>query len=164
MTSQDTKTVYEKRACRSDPRLGDSALTAKAKLAGMWRDRIDQHNTGSPVYERIERVIIEPAPRSDDVSEATGGTRRERTLTMKIERQPVCCTMKPPSVGPIPMAVLASAVQIPIAQAFDFGSGNAALTRASEVTLAVAAATPWTARARAPMRHWLDDRECWNGK
>ena len=69
-------------------------------------------------------------------------------LTMKIERQPVCCTMKPPSVGPIPMAVLASAVQIPIAQAFDFGSGNAALTRASEVTLAVAAATPWTARAR----------------
>ena len=39
------------------------------------------------------------------------------TLTMKIERQPVCCTMKPPSVGPIAMAVLAIAVQIPIAQA-----------------------------------------------
>src|SRR5678815_1608829 len=36
------------------------------------------------------------------------------TLTIKIEGQPVCCTMKPPSVGPIPMAVLAIAVQIPV--------------------------------------------------
>ena len=41
-----------------------SALTAKAKLAGMWREKVDQHNTGSPVYERIERVIVEPAPQS----------------------------------------------------------------------------------------------------
>ena len=24
-----------------------SALTAKAKLAGMWRDKVDQHNTGT---------------------------------------------------------------------------------------------------------------------
>ena len=70
------------------------------------------------------------------------------TLTMKIERQPVRCTMKPPSVGPIAMAVLAIAVQIPIAQGFNFGSGNAALTSASEVTFTVAAATPWTVRAR----------------
>jgi hypothetical protein len=36
-----------------------SALTAKAKLAGMWREKVDQHNTGNPVYERIERVIVE---------------------------------------------------------------------------------------------------------
>jgi hypothetical protein len=36
-----------------------SALTAKAKLAGMWRDKVDQHNTGSAAYERIERVIVE---------------------------------------------------------------------------------------------------------
>jgi hypothetical protein len=36
-----------------------SALTAKAKLAGMWREKVDQHNTGIPVYERIERVIVE---------------------------------------------------------------------------------------------------------
>ena len=36
-----------------------SALTAKAKLAGMWRDKVDQHNTGTPAYERIERVIVE---------------------------------------------------------------------------------------------------------
>src|SRR5262252_5451198 len=34
-----------------------SALTAKAKLAGMWREKVDQHNTGSPVYERIERSL-----------------------------------------------------------------------------------------------------------
>jgi hypothetical protein len=41
-----------------------SALTAKAKLAGMWREKLDQHNTGSPVYERIERIIVERAPQS----------------------------------------------------------------------------------------------------
>jgi hypothetical protein len=41
-----------------------SALTAKAKLAGMWREKLDQHNTGNPVYERIERVIVERAPQS----------------------------------------------------------------------------------------------------
>jgi hypothetical protein len=41
-----------------------SALTAKAKLAGMWREKVDQHNTGNPVYERIERVIVECAPQS----------------------------------------------------------------------------------------------------
>jgi hypothetical protein len=39
-----------------------SALTAKAKLAGMWREKVDQHNTGSP--ERIERIIVERAPQS----------------------------------------------------------------------------------------------------
>src|SRR5262249_51616140 len=63
------------------------------------------------------------------------------TLTMKIERQLVHCTMKPPSVGPIARAVLAIAVQMPIAHPFNFGSGNAALTSASDVTLTVAAAT-----------------------
>ena len=39
-----------------------SALIAKAKLAGMWREKIDQHNTGSVQYERIERVIVEHSP------------------------------------------------------------------------------------------------------
>jgi hypothetical protein len=39
-----------------------SATTVKAKLAGMWRDKVDQHNTGTPAYERIERVIVERAP------------------------------------------------------------------------------------------------------
>src|SRR5215831_12322454 len=45
-----------------------SALTAKAKLAGMWREKVDQHNTGSPVYERIERVIVERDPQYNDIS------------------------------------------------------------------------------------------------
>ncbi len=45
-----------------------SALTAKAKLAGMWREKVDQHNSGTPVYERIERVIVErPAQHHDKV-------------------------------------------------------------------------------------------------
>jgi len=43
-----------------------SALTAKAKLAGMWREKVDQHNTGNPAYERIERVIVERTPPSKD--------------------------------------------------------------------------------------------------
>jgi hypothetical protein len=25
----------------------------------MWRDKVDQHNTGTPAYERIERIIVE---------------------------------------------------------------------------------------------------------
>ncbi len=69
------------------------------------------------------------------------------TLTRKMMRQPLRWTRTPPSVGPMAMAVDAIAVQMPIAQAFSFGSGNAADTRASEVTLTVAAAMPWIARA-----------------
>jgi hypothetical protein len=42
-----------------------SATTVKAKLAGMWRDKVDQHNTGTPAYERIERVIVE-RPSAED--------------------------------------------------------------------------------------------------
>jgi hypothetical protein len=41
-----------------------TALTAKAKLAGMWREKVDQHTTGH--YERIERIIVESVPHSDD--------------------------------------------------------------------------------------------------
>jgi hypothetical protein len=36
-----------------------AAITAKSKLAGLWRDRIDQHNSGSVQYEKIERIIVE---------------------------------------------------------------------------------------------------------
>ncbi len=52
-----------------------TALTAKAKLAGMWRDKIDQHNTGSPMYERIERVIVERAPQSGHDDATTEAVR-----------------------------------------------------------------------------------------
>ena len=68
-------------------------------------------------------------------------------LTRKMLRQPLVCTRRPPSVGPIAIAVLAIAVQMPIARAFCFGSGNAALTSASDVTFTVAAAIPCTVRA-----------------
>src|SRR5215468_3108030 len=54
-----------------------SALTAKAKLAGMWREKLDQHNTGSPVYERIERVIVERPPQSNDVRPSLSEPRNE---------------------------------------------------------------------------------------
>jgi hypothetical protein len=52
-----------------------SALTAKAKLAGMWRERVDQHNTGNPA-ERIERVIVEHRPHS---SLANGSSSSDTT-------------------------------------------------------------------------------------
>ena len=41
----------------------------------------------------------------------------------------------------------AIAAQMPIARAFAAGSGNAALTSASDVTFTVAAAAPWMPRA-----------------
>ncbi len=63
-------------------------------------------------------------------------------------RQPRCSTSKPPSVGPTAVPTLAIAVQSPIARAFCLGSGKAALTSASDVTLAVAAAMPCTPRAK----------------
>jgi hypothetical protein len=46
-----------------------SAITTKAKLAGMWREKLDQHTTGQ--YERIERVIVECASRPEDLSGRT---------------------------------------------------------------------------------------------
>ncbi|BBX97105.1 hypothetical protein MLAC_23990 [Mycobacterium lacus] len=64
-------------------------------------------------------------------------------------RHPHWSTSRPPSVGPAVVPTLAMAVQIPIACAFRLASGKAALTRASEVTLAVAAPKPCTPRAMA---------------
>ena len=65
-----------------------SALTAKAKLAGMWREKVDQHNTGSPVYERIERVIVERAPQSNDVRPSLSEPRNETEQEMSYEDPP----------------------------------------------------------------------------
>jgi hypothetical protein len=53
-----------------------SALTAKAKLAGMWREKVDQHNSGSIQYERIERVIVEHT--SDDGARSLSDAKAER--------------------------------------------------------------------------------------
>ena len=33
-----------------------SALTAKAKLAGMWREKLDQHNTGTSTVSTVSTV------------------------------------------------------------------------------------------------------------
>jgi hypothetical protein len=61
-----------------------SALTAKAKLAGMWREKVDQHNTGTPAYERIERTIVEHHTGSD------ASDYRERTTdeTNAVDERP----------------------------------------------------------------------------
>ena len=72
-----------------------SALTAKAKLAGMWREKVDQHNTGSPVYERIERVIVERAPQSNDVAQSHA-TRLNPQSATKSRQCP-----SQPDIGPI---------------------------------------------------------------
>jgi hypothetical protein len=53
-----------------------TALTAKAKLAGMWREKVDQHNTGL-AYERIERVIVERAPAPSGHHDATTDEAQE---------------------------------------------------------------------------------------
>jgi len=44
----------------------DRAANAKAcaKLAGLWREKVDQHTTGQ--IERIERIIVECDPRPDE--------------------------------------------------------------------------------------------------
>ncbi len=65
-----------------------------------------------------------------------------RTLTKKMLRQPMFSVSTPPSVGPIARPTDAMPVHRPMALAFAFGSGKAALTRASEATLTVAAPTP----------------------
>ena len=54
-----------------------SALTAKAKLAGMWREKLDQHNTGNPAYERIERIIVDRPPQSNDARPSLSEPRNE---------------------------------------------------------------------------------------
>jgi hypothetical protein len=70
-----------------------SALTAKAKLAGMWREKVDQHNTGGPVYERIERVIVERPPQSKDVRPPLSEPRNETEHKISYEEPPAS---KPP--------------------------------------------------------------------
>ena len=35
----------------------DAALTAKAKLAGMWREKVDQHNTGKHGQHGLDREL-----------------------------------------------------------------------------------------------------------
>src|SRR4249919_3598296 len=68
------------------------------------------------------------------------------TLTKKMLRQPTDSVSTPPTVGPMARPTDAIPVQMPMARALRPGSGNAALTRASEATLTAAAPTPWRPR------------------
>ena len=61
-----------------------SAITAKAKLAGLWQEKVDQHTTGSIQYERIERVIVE---HSSDYA-ASADDRNEDTTKAASDEQP----------------------------------------------------------------------------
>ena len=63
-----------------------SALIAKAKLAGMWREKVDQHSSGSIQYERLERVIVEHTS-PDPAQSLSDGTVRNAT-TAASERRP----------------------------------------------------------------------------
>ena len=69
-----------------------SALTAKAKLTGMWRERVDQHNTGSVQYERIEHVIVEHTANDASLSSSDDALpsddRNETTTKTPSTRQP----------------------------------------------------------------------------
>jgi len=44
----------------------------------MWREKVDQHNTGSPVYERIERIIVERPAQS--AAEGRSGAARASAM------------------------------------------------------------------------------------
>jgi phage terminase small subunit len=65
-----------------------SAITAKAKLAGLWHEKVDQHTTGSIQYERIERVIVEHSP--DDAAQPLSDdtVRNETTTKAASNRRP----------------------------------------------------------------------------
>jgi hypothetical protein len=47
-----------------------SALTAKAKLAGMWRDKVDQHNTGLLSIHRTMQRCQTPRPNAKTVAKS----------------------------------------------------------------------------------------------
>jgi len=47
-----------------------SALTAKAKLAGMWREKVDQHNTGSSTVSTVWSVSWDEEDERSDGREA----------------------------------------------------------------------------------------------
>src|SRR5690349_13216124 len=47
-----------------------SALTAKAKLAGMWREKVDQHNTGAGTVSTVWSVSWDEEGEQSDGREA----------------------------------------------------------------------------------------------
>jgi len=71
-----------------------SAVQTKAKLAGLWREKVDQHNTGSPVIDRIELVIVEHPRRSNDVRPSLSEPRNE-TENVIVEHAPQSNDVRP---------------------------------------------------------------------
>ena len=65
-----------------------SAITAKAKLAGLWHEKVDQHNTGSIQYEKIERIIVEHTSGGAAQSLSDDTVRNETTTKAASDRQP----------------------------------------------------------------------------
>jgi ABC-type uncharacterized transport system ATPase subunit len=50
----------------------------------MWREKVDQHNTGSVQYERIERVIVEHT--SDNAARSLPDTKAESRKLLSASR------------------------------------------------------------------------------
>jgi hypothetical protein len=71
-----------------------SAVQTKAKLAGLWREKVDQHTTGSPVIERIERVIVDHRRQSNHVTASLSEPRNEPEH--KISYEETAAVSKPP--------------------------------------------------------------------
>jgi hypothetical protein len=69
------------------------ALT-RGMSASAAREKVDQHNTGSPVYERIERVIVDHAGRSNDVRPSLSEPRNE-TENVIVEHAPQSNDVRP---------------------------------------------------------------------
>jgi hypothetical protein len=76
-----------------------SAVQTKAKLAGLWREKVDQHNTGGPVIDRIELVIVDHARRSNDVRPSLSEPRNE-TENVSVEHAPQSNDVRPSLSGP----------------------------------------------------------------
>ena len=65
-----------------------TAITAKAKLAGLWHEKVDQHTTGSIQHERIERVIVEHSPDNAAQSLSDDTVHNGTTTKTVSNRQP----------------------------------------------------------------------------
>ena len=81
---------------------------------GMWREKVDQHNTGNPVYERIERVIVERPPQSNDVRSSLSERRNETEHEISYEEPATIVQATPTLVRVISMPTL----RIPTAPVF----------------------------------------------
>ena len=57
-------------------------------FTGLWHEKVDQHNTGSIQYERIERHIVEHTSGDAAQSSSDDTVRDETTTKAPSDRQP----------------------------------------------------------------------------